>query len=248
MVDVGGVTACHGFRSSFRTTQYGLSLMDVSSTMILTPGPVLDFLLTNQNLKDPRCIDWGKAKKMLKNMRAKARHNNVEFKRIGSSEKACNQQYFPWKMRSGDGSTEEIVGITVYEYFAKNRKIALDNSAYMPCLDVGKPKRPNYLSLELRYIVSLQQYTKVLSSMQIAFLVEKQRQKAEKRIQLVTDAVKNYCYDDDPMLKAYGISIQKQLAAFERHDKCTNVGSAMVKTAFLIKGNGTLIGRQLLVV
>ncbi|KAF9595656.1 hypothetical protein IFM89_001557 [Coptis chinensis] len=62
-VDVGGgVTACRGFHSSFRTTQGGLLLnMDVSSTMILTPGPVLDFLLTNQNLRDPRQIDWGRA-------------------------------------------------------------------------------------------------------------------------------------------------------------------------------------------
>ncbi|PIA32517.1 hypothetical protein AQUCO_04400009v1 [Aquilegia coerulea] len=50
MVDVGGATACRGFHSRFRTTQGGLSLnMDVSSTMILTLGPVF----TNPNLEDP---------------------------------------------------------------------------------------------------------------------------------------------------------------------------------------------------
>ncbi|KAF5192459.1 argonaute [Thalictrum thalictroides] len=53
--------------------------MDVSSTMILTPGPVLDFILTNQNLRDPWQIYWGRAKKMLKNLRVKARHNNMEL-------------------------------------------------------------------------------------------------------------------------------------------------------------------------
>ncbi|PIA35479.1 hypothetical protein AQUCO_03500087v1 [Aquilegia coerulea] len=211
----GGVTACRGFHSSFRTTQGGLSLnMDVSSTMILTPGPVLDFLLTNQNLRDPRQIDWGKARKMLKNLRVKARHNNMEFKIIGISEKACNQQYFPLKMRSGDGSTEGTVEITVYDYF-KNRNIELANSAYLPCLDVGKLKRPNYLPLELCSLISLQRYTKALSSMQRASLVEKSRQKPQDRIRTVTDAVKNYRYDDDPMLKACGISIEKQLTAFE---------------------------------
>ncbi|KAJ6813430.1 protein argonaute 16-like [Iris pallida] len=42
----GGVTGCRGFHSSFRTTNGGLSLnMDVSTTMIMTPGPVLTFYL-----------------------------------------------------------------------------------------------------------------------------------------------------------------------------------------------------------
>lgn len=31
---------------------------DVSTTMIVTPGPVFDFLLTNQNVRDIRDIDW----------------------------------------------------------------------------------------------------------------------------------------------------------------------------------------------
>ncbi|PIA62518.1 hypothetical protein AQUCO_00200494v1 [Aquilegia coerulea] len=211
----GGLTACHGFDSCFQTTLCGLSPnMDVSSTMILMPGPVLDFLLTNQNLRDPRQIDWGKASKMLKNLRVKARHNNMEFKIIGISEKACNQQYFPLKMRSGDGSTEETVEITVYDYF-KNRNIDLANSAYLPCLDVGKLKRPNYLPLELCSLISLQRYTRSSSSMQRASLVERSRQKPQERIRTVIDAVKNYRYDDDSMLKACNISIEKQLTAFE---------------------------------
>ncbi|PIA57158.1 hypothetical protein AQUCO_00600113v1 [Aquilegia coerulea] len=190
----GGVTACCGFHSSIRTTQGGLPVnMDVSTT----PVPVLEFILTNQNLRDPRQIDWGKATKMLKNLRVKATHNNLEFKIFGISEKACNQQYFPLKMRSRDGTTEETVEITVYEYF-KNRNIELANSAYLPCLDVGKLKRPNYLPLELCSLTSLQRYTKALSSMQRASL-----------------AVKNYRYDDDPILKASGISIEKLLTSFE---------------------------------
>nr|GMD30117.1 protein argonaute 16 [Ipomoea batatas] len=85
----------------------------------------------------------------------------------------------------------------------------------MPCLDVGKPKKPNYLPLELCSLVSLQRYTKALSSMQRASLVEKSRQKPIARIQVVTDAVKNYCYDDDPLLAACGISTEKQLMQVE---------------------------------
>ncbi|XP_028095763.1 protein argonaute 6-like [Camellia sinensis] len=64
----------------------------VAFCWILTPGPVIDFLLANQNAREPRNIDWAKAKKMLKNMTVKTRHSNMEFKIIGLSEKPCNQQ------------------------------------------------------------------------------------------------------------------------------------------------------------
>lgn len=72
--------------------------------------------------------------------------------------------------------------------------------------------------------------------MQRASLVEKSRQKPPERIRVVTDvrycnpmpvfcflevvfynflatsqAMKNYCYDDDPLLSACGISVEKQL-------------------------------------
>ncbi|XP_059661930.1 protein argonaute 16-like [Cornus florida] len=210
----GGVIGCRGFHSSFRPTQGGLSLnMDVSTTMILSPGPVIDFLLANQNAREPRFIDWAKAKKMLKNMRVKTRHSNMEYKITGLSEKPCNQQFFPLKVKNGDRVNDggQATEITVYEYFTKHREMELTYSAYMPCLDVGKPKRPNYLPLELCSLVSLQRYTKALSSMQRASLVEKSRQKPQERIRVVTDAVRNYSYDEDPIFAACGISIEKQL-------------------------------------
>ncbi|KAG8640543.1 protein argonaute 16 isoform X1 [Manihot esculenta] len=210
----GGATGVRGFHSSFRTTQGGLSLnMDVSTTMVLTPGPVIDFLIANQNVREPRYIDWVKAKKMLKNLRVKPRHRNMEYKIIGLSEKPCNQQYFPMRMKNGDNANGEpqIVEITVYDYFTRHCGIELTFSAYLPCLDVGKPKRPNYLPIELCSLVSLQRYTKSLSSTQRASLVEKSRQKPLDRMRTVTDALKNYRYDDDTVLSACGVSIEKQL-------------------------------------
>ncbi|PSS12077.1 Protein argonaute like [Actinidia chinensis var. chinensis] len=210
----GGVTGCRGFHSSFRPTHGGLSLnMDVSTTMILTPGPVIDFLLANQNAREPRNIDWGKAKKMLKNMRVKTRHSNKEFKIIGLSEKPCNQLFFPLKVKNSDIEHDggQLLEITVYEYFTKHRNIELTYSAYMPCIDVGKPKRPSYLPLEICTLVSLQRYTKALSSLQRASLVEKSRQKPPERIRVVTDAIRTYRYDDDPLIAASGISIEKKL-------------------------------------
>ncbi|CAI0460289.1 unnamed protein product [Linum tenue] len=183
--DVGqGVSGLRGFHSSFRTTQGGFSLnMDVSTTMVLTPGPVKDFLLVNQNVRELREIDWDKARRMLKNLRIKATHNNREFKIIGLSEMRCNQQLYV-QLSNGDA---ENVEMTVYEYFTKHRSIPLTYSGFLPCLDVGKPKRPNFLPLELCSLISLQRYTKSLSSMQRASLVEKSRQKPQERIRTVTD-------------------------------------------------------------
>lgn len=64
------------------------------------------------------------------------------------------------KVKNGDGLDNggETIEITVYEYFTKHRNIELSNSAYMPCLDVGKPKRPNYLPLEVCRVIILSFY------------------------------------------------------------------------------------------
>ncbi|KAF1001742.1 hypothetical protein AG4045_010740 [Apium graveolens] len=147
----GGVSSCRGLHSSFHSTQGGLSLnLDVSTTMILTPGPVIDFVRANQGIQDARKIDWIKAKKMLRNMRVKATHSNREFKIKGLSEKPCNELYFILKEKPGDtGSRGEVKPkeITVYEYFRRHLNLELRTSAYFPCIDVGKPIKPIYLPL-----------------------------------------------------------------------------------------------------
>nr|KAJ0198130.1 hypothetical protein LSAT_V11C700348060 [Lactuca sativa] len=62
--------------------------------MIIQPGPVVDFLIANQNVKDPYSIDWEKAKRTLKNLRVKTRPTNTEYKITGLSEKPCNEQLY----------------------------------------------------------------------------------------------------------------------------------------------------------
>ncbi|MED6120044.1 Protein argonaute 16 [Stylosanthes scabra] len=216
--EIGGdLMRVNGFHSSFRPTLGGLSLnMDVSTTVVLKPGPVIEFLLHNQNVTEARYIDWAKAKKVLKNLRVHARHCNQEFKISGLSEKPCIHQLFTMKVRNGDDNNQgETVNITVYEYFAKHHGLKLTFSAYLPCLDVGKPNRPIYLPLELCSLVSLQRYTKALAPMQKASLIEKSRQKPQDRIKTLTNAVGNNFYDDDPVLAACGISIEKKLAQVE---------------------------------
>ncbi|KAK8452020.1 hypothetical protein SEVIR_5G041601v4 [Setaria viridis] len=137
---------------------------DVSTTTIVRPGPAIDFLLANQDIKDIRRIDWGKAKHVLKSLRIKTTHSNAEFKIFGLSEKS----WFIWKKRNGNGS--DTVEVTVYDYFKQHWHIELKDSAHFPCLNVGKPKHPAYLPIEICHLVSLQRYRKALTVLQRSLL------------------------------------------------------------------------------
>ncbi|GAB2285147.1 Protein argonaute-4 [Dionaea muscipula] len=218
-VDVGGgVLGCRGFHSSFRGTQGGLSLnIDVSTTMIIQPGPVVDFLISNQNARDPYSIDWVKAKRTLKNLRIKATTSNQEFKITGLSELPCKEQMFSLKQKGSRDSNGEVetIEVTVYDYFVNHRQINLRYSADLPCINVGKPKRPTYFPLELCSLVSLQRYTKALSTPQRSSLVEKSRQKPKERMETLSHALRTSNYDAEPMLRSCGIAINTQFAQIE---------------------------------
>ncbi|GFP97604.1 protein argonaute 4 [Phtheirospermum japonicum] len=224
----GGVLGCRGFHSSFRTTQSGLSLnIDVSTTMIIQPGPVADFLVANQNVKDPYSVDWAKAKRTLKNLRVKTSPTNQEFKITGLSDKCCRDQTFTLKQKSKDDEGE--IEVTVYDYFVKQRNIDLRYSADLPCINVGKPKRPTYFPIELCSLVSLQRYTKSLSTFQRASLVEKSRQKPQERMSVLSNALKINNYDAEPMLRSCGVSINSSF---------TQVEGRILPTPKLKVGNG----------
>ncbi|XP_030520851.1 protein argonaute 4-like [Rhodamnia argentea] len=214
----GGVLGCRGFHSSFRTSQGGLSLnIDVSTTMIIQPGPVVEFLMANQKVQDPYSVDWAKAKRTLKNLRIKASPTNMEYKITGLSEKPCREQLFSLKQKSrrdADGEAETIE-VTVYDYFVNHRHIQLRFSGDFPCINVGKPKRPTYIPLELCELVSLQRYTKALTNLQRASLVEKSRQKPQERMRVLSDALKLNKYDAEPMLRSCGVSISPQFTQVE---------------------------------
>ncbi|KAF7111729.1 LOW QUALITY PROTEIN: hypothetical protein CFC21_111707 [Triticum aestivum] len=212
----GGLLGCQGFHSSFRGAQSGLSLnIDVSTTMLVKPGPVIDFLLANQMVRRPDEINWPKAKRALKSLKIKTTHTNSEFKIFGLSEKNCNEQTFPLRRRNGDNGDTDTVEITVYDYFVQNRGIELRYSGNLPCINAGRPKRPTYFPVELCTLVPLQRYTKALSTPQRSSLVEKSRQKPHQRMSTLGKALKRSDYDSDPMLKACGISIARNLPQIE---------------------------------
>ncbi|KAF5751651.1 hypothetical protein HS088_TW02G00667 [Tripterygium wilfordii] len=205
----GGVQGCRGFHSSFRTTQGGLSLnIDVTTTMTIKPGALVDFLLEHQNARDPFSVDWAKAKRTLKNLRIKVNPSNQEYKITGLSEQPCKEQLFSLKQKAKDENGEvEATEVTVYDYFVNFRKIELRYSGDVPCINVGKPKRPTYIPLELCELLPLQRYTKALTNLQRASLVEKSRQKPQERMNALSNVLRTSKYDTEPMLRSCGISI-----------------------------------------
>ncbi|XP_044425192.1 protein argonaute 4A [Triticum aestivum] len=200
----GGVLGCQGFHSSIRPTQSGLLLnCDLSTTMVVEPGPVIAFLLSNQGVKDTSSIDWGKAKRALNKLRIETTHTKAEFRIVGLSENSCYNQTFPLKQKDGNGT----VDVTVYDYFMDRWSMKLEKSAHMPCLNVGKPNRPTYLPLEVCRLVPLQRYKRSLSTSQRSKLVEASRQRPDQRMSKLYGELRANNYDSEPMMKECGISI-----------------------------------------
>ncbi|KAL8193873.1 hypothetical protein R6Q57_026115 [Mikania cordata] len=183
----GGVLGCRGFHSSFRATQSGLN---ASTTMIVRPGKVVDFLLENQNVRNLREIDWIKAKRTLKSLRVKSFPSNREHKIIGLSERTCGEQIFLLKQKNGD-SPSEAIEITVYNYYAKHHRV------------------------ELCELLPLQRYTKALSNLQRASLVEKSRQKPQDRMKSLTSALRHNNYSADTLINSTGITISTTFTQVE---------------------------------
>ncbi|KAH9303923.1 hypothetical protein KI387_008327, partial [Taxus chinensis] len=222
LVDLGGgVQGCKGYHVSFRPSQKGLSLnMDVSTTMLIKHTHLIDFLLANQNVDSPWKIDWLKARRVLKGVRIKALHTNMEFKILGFSENPCKDQLFSLKVRNKNtqGDTDEspkTIEVTVWDYFTNTKQMSLRVSADLPCVDVGRAKRPNYLPIELCEILPGQRYTKGLTTSQRTSLVEQSRQKPEERMDVLQKAMMANDYNSDPLLRACNINVNRQLMGIE---------------------------------
>ncbi|EEF35008.1 protein argonaute 4B [Ricinus communis] len=214
----GGVLGCRGFHSSFRVSQGGLSLnIDGSTTTIIQPGPLIDFLLANQHVSTPFQIDWSKAKRTLKNLRIRVSPTNQEYRITGLSENLCKDQIFSMKSKGlNDGNCDDgMVDITVYEYFVNHRNIDLRYSGDLPCINVGRPKRPTFFPIELCSLLPLQRYTKALSVIQRSKLVESSRQKPQEKMKILADVMKSNNYGADPILRSCGITISSQFTQLE---------------------------------
>ncbi|KDO57345.1 hypothetical protein CISIN_1g0361692mg, partial [Citrus sinensis] len=208
---------CWGFHSSFQATQGGLSLnIDGSTTSIIKPGPLVDFLIANQNVHDCYQLHWAKAKRTLKNLRIRVHPFNREYRITGLSDSTCKRQMFSWKSGVKDRNGDvKCVDVTVFDYFVNHGRINLCFSGDFPCIDVGKPRKPTYIPIEPCSLLSLQRYTKALTVFQRSALVEKSQQKPQEKMKIITDVMRSNKYDSEPMLRSCAISINSRFAKVE---------------------------------
>ncbi|KAL6558112.1 hypothetical protein OROMI_018462 [Orobanche minor] len=106
----------------------------VSTTMIVRPGPLTDFLLMNQKVDHPDCIGWVRViQLMLRNLRIEDVNTNLDF-----------------SLRQGRGGSSDAqeINVTVYDYFVNHHNIRLKYSGDYPCINIGKPKCPIYIPIE----------------------------------------------------------------------------------------------------
>ncbi|XP_037462496.1 protein argonaute 4A-like [Triticum dicoccoides] len=191
IVDLGvGVMGCRGFHSSFQAAQSGLSLnTDIFITNTVKP----DFPLANQMVGNLNKTHWAKAENEVNNSRIKTSPANAEYKMVCLSERNCSEQMFSLKQ----------LEIPVYAYFVKNRGMELRYSGDFPCINVGKPKRPAYLPIELCSLAPLQS----LTTLERSPFVEKSRQILLKRMSVLSDVMRCSSYGTESMLSACRIPI-----------------------------------------
>ncbi|XP_019246290.1 PREDICTED: protein argonaute 4B-like [Nicotiana attenuata] len=227
----GGILGCRGFHLSFQFVQGGLFFnLDVSTTTIIQPGPLVNFLMANQNVDNPFKIDWTKATGILKNLRIKLSHSNREHKVAGLSDRPCKELKFLLRLKGSHDQNDNVqtVELTVYDYFIRRRGIELSYSSNLPCINVGSQHRPQFIPIELCSLVSLQRYKEELSIYQRSLLLKKLSQKRMEIINDLNEELKTNNYDTDPMLRACGISINKSF---------TQVGGRILSPPLLRVGN-----------
>lgn len=56
---------------------------------------------------------------------------------------------YRFTLKQKGGNDEDCIEITVYDYFVKHRNIELRYSSDLPCINVGKPKRPTFIPVEV---------------------------------------------------------------------------------------------------
>ncbi|KAJ0100396.1 hypothetical protein Patl1_21014 [Pistacia atlantica] len=120
-----------------------------------------------------------------------------------------------FSLKSKVNGDNEGVDITVFDYFVNHRGINLRYSGDLPCINVGRPKWPTYIPVELCMLLALQRYTKALTVSQRSSLVEKSRQKPQEKIKILTEVLKGNKYDSEPMLRSCGISINSHFTQVE---------------------------------
>ncbi|KAK1386332.1 hypothetical protein POM88_024067 [Heracleum sosnowskyi] len=162
-----GLEIWRGFYQNIRPTQRGLSLnVDLSATVFIEPLPELNFV---ENLLDRNVVgtvlsitDCRKITTALKGVKVKTMHQGR--RQVYRVSGLTSQPTIDLTLL--DGSMKSLV-----QYFRDTYQVFIQNTQW-PCLQVGNPKSPKYLPIEVCEIVEGQRHTKKLTQKQVTSLLE----------------------------------------------------------------------------
>ncbi|CAL5348680.1 unnamed protein product [Camellia sinensis] len=162
--DLGyGVAAFRGFQQSLKATAQGLALCLDSSVLALRKRlPVLDFLMEQgfqlNDVRTSRREVMREVMHVLKGLKVHVTHRltNQKYTIAGFSDQNTRDITFTLEDREGENPPREI-GLVEYFREKYNRELRYQD---MPCLDLGKGNRKNYVPMEFCVLVDGQGYPK----------------------------------------------------------------------------------------
>ncbi|XP_034698816.1 protein argonaute 2-like [Vitis riparia] len=209
-----GIIASRGFQHSLKPTAQGLSLcLDYSVVPFFNPISVLEFL--KEHVRDFSLREFKRYRSdveaTLKGLKVGVTHRNTGQKFIVAgltSEDTRNLSFLP-EDPEGNVLPKKVM---LVDYFYEKYGKDIENQD-IPCLDVGKNNRKNYVPMEFCMLVEGQRYTKEI--------LDKEAAKRLKHEQLPTPVVReskicemmqaNYGPCGGGIIDSFGIGVDKNM-------------------------------------
>ncbi|THG05235.1 protein argonaute 2-like [Camellia sinensis] len=214
--DLGyGVAAFRGFQQSLKATAQGLALCLDSSVLALRKRlPVLDFLMEQgfqlNDVRTSRREVMREVMHVLKGLKVHVTHRltNQKYTIAGFSDQNTRDITFTLEDREGENPPREI-GLVEYFREKYNRELRYQD---MPCVDLGKGNRKNYVPMEFCVLVDGQRYPKEhLDRDQALFLKQISLPRPRERKDTIYGMVRS---EDGPcgdVARNFGIEVKKDM-------------------------------------
>lgn len=158
----GGLAAYKGYLPSLKPTGQGLALcLDFSVLSFRKPMPVMDYLRehvhgfrgVNDVMRMRREIS-----RALKGLKVKVTHRrtNQKYTIVGLTDLVTRDIYFDLEDREGGAPPQRT---RLVDYFREKWGVEIRDQG-IPCLDVGKPRKPNAVPMEFCVLVEGQRFPK----------------------------------------------------------------------------------------
>ncbi|KAK9827384.1 hypothetical protein WJX81_005044 [Elliptochloris bilobata] len=207
----GGAEVWLGYQQSLRPCESGLTLnVDLAATAFLQVQPVHEYLARSAGLRDVREFSRGmtpmqhkKASKAIAGIRVETSHvGKRAYKVKGLTERGTAHMMF--------FNSEENREMSVAEYFEIRYKVRLQYPD-VPCLNVGTPRKPNYLPAELCTIAPGQRRLK-LDERQTAEMIKTAAQPPDERARFIEKSVTEFArLPSDETVRAFGMKVDSHM-------------------------------------